>query len=214
MQDDIYANHEVYHIFNRSIAGFKIFNNNRQRQRFIDMLDFYSCIQNESFSYFSVRKKRKKTNKKRLTDIIAYCVMPTHYHLILGQKIDRGISVMIGNLQNSYTRYFNILNKRKGPLWESKYKHVHIETNEQLLHLTRYIHLNPVSAGILQNPFEWKYSSIHEYVSNSKVKKGICDFSNLMDIVPINYKQFVIDRISIQKEISKIKYLIIESYTG
>ena len=90
--------------------------------------------------------------------------MPTHFHLILRQNIDNGIFNFIGNLTSSYTRYFNLKHKRKGPLWESKFNNIKIENDEQLLHLTRYIHMNPTSAGIVNNQKESKWSSYNEYI--------------------------------------------------
>ena len=67
-------------------------------------------------------------------------------------------------LLNSYTRYFNEKIKRKGPLWEGRFKKVLVNSDEQLLHLTRYVHLNPVSAGIVEKPEDWPCSSYREYI--------------------------------------------------
>ncbi len=79
--------------------------------------------------------------------------MPTHIHLILKQLKEDGISAYMSKILNSYTCYFNRRTKRKGPLWESRFKRVEVTSDEQLLHLTRYIHLNPVTAHIVEEPF-------------------------------------------------------------
>jgi len=136
--------------------------------------------------------------------------MPTHFHLILKQLKKGGISTFIGNVLNSYSRYFNTKHKRGGPLWEGKFKNVSVETDEQLLHLTRYIHLNPTSAGLVKKPEEWPYSSYLEYLGKIKKINRICSYEDLIDISPLSYKNFVESRILYQRELAKIKHLILE----
>jgi len=215
------VNNEIYHIISRSIAGYKIFNCDANYQRFEDMLNFYQKQMPYSFSLFK-RLSSKQQNKILNTissdvedqsiQIIAYCIMPTHIHLILKQLIDNGISSFVANMLNSYSRYFNTLHDRKGPLWEGKFKNIHIDSDEQLLHLTRYIHLNPTSAGLVKEQDKWKYSSYKEFIT--KNKKNICHFQDVLEIDPLTYKEFVNNRVGYQKEISKIKSLILEDYTG
>jgi putative transposase len=78
--------------------------------------------------------------------------MPTHIHLVLRQLKDGGISKFMSNILNSYSRYFNIKHNRKGPLWEGRFRKVLVGSDEQLLHLTRYVHLNPVTACLVDKP--------------------------------------------------------------
>ena len=146
-----------------------------------------------------------------LIDIVAFCIMPTHFHLLLKQNTDNGITQYLFNLQNSYSHYFNIRNKRRGPLWESKFRNIRVKSDEQLLHLTRYIHLNPSSAGLANNPEDWQWSSLNEYVNG---KENICQYKDIINISPQEYGSFVLDRKDYQKELSKIKALLIEHYTG
>ncbi|MCM8784519.1 MAG: transposase [Candidatus Omnitrophica bacterium] len=208
---------EIYHIFNRSIADYKIFNQEEDFLRFVEALRFYQNIKNSSsFSQFIKSKKRNSKSEmkvlngdNRIVEIIAYCIMPTHTHLILKQLIDNGISTFMNNLLNSYTRYFNLKHNRKGPLWEGRFKRVLIKSDEQLLHLTRYIHLNPVTAYLVNNPEDWLASSYKEYIE-PKIKFPICKFEGLIDIKPEKYKEFVKDRISYQRELTKIKDLLLE----
>jgi len=116
----------------------------------------------------------------------------------------------MNNILNSYTRYFNIRHNRKGPLWEGPYKKLAVETDEQLLHLTRYVHLNPVTSYLVNKPDEWLYSSYKEYLGTDNLSQKICNFGNLLDIRPNSYSEFVEDRISYQRELAKIKSLAIE----
>ncbi|MCM8795996.1 MAG: transposase [Candidatus Omnitrophica bacterium] len=148
-------------------------------------------------------------NDKRV-EIIAYCIMPTHLHLILKQLKNNGISVFMGNILNSYSRYFNLKHKRKGPLWEGRFKNILVKNDEQLLHLTRYIHLNPVTASLVSNPEDWNASSYREYLQQVQAVEKICKYDDILEIDPVSYKKFVEDRISYQRDLAKIKNLIFE----
>jgi len=157
-------------------------------------------------------QKNKLMDSPRIVEIIAYCLMPTHFHLILKQNIDNGITDFMARMQNSYTRYFNTAHKRKGPLWEGHFSNVLIDTDELILHVTRYIHLNPVTAKIVTRPEDWDSSSYKEYLNNGQSE--ICSFKDIIDIAPSNYKKFVNNQIAYQKELSKIRHLLIDNYSG
>ena len=140
--------------------------------------------------------------------------MPTHFHLLLKQLKGNGISKFLSLIENSYTRFFNLTHRRKGPLWESRFKSVHIDTDEQLLHLTRYIHLNPTSAKLVNKPEQWKFSSYYEYLERKPSKSDICRFSDIISLNAKQYKEFVEDRISYQQELSLVKKYLLDNYTG
>ena len=204
---------EVYHIVNKSIAKFKIFNDSSDFSRMIRAMRYYQKEKRHvSFSAFEKIKDGKifVSESKKHVEIISYCIMPTHIHLLLKQLEDKGISIFMNNLSNSYSRYFNLKHKRKGPLWEGRFKRVLIESDEQLLHLTRYIHLNPATAYIVKNPSDWEYSSYQEYLSAVSTKDCICKYNDILDINSSSYKEFVEDRIFYQRELTKIKHLILE----
>lgn len=208
---------QYYHIFNRSIARYKIFTSVKDFQRFLDALVYFRSP--EPFLKFSRFLELSEKNRRNILlnqsepiiDIIAYCILPTHFHLILKQNIDESISTYLGNLENSYSRYFNVKYKRKGHLWEAKFKNILVESDEQLLHLTRYIHLNPVSAGIVDNPEDWQWSSYNEYISGEET---LCKYKDIIDISQEDYKKFVMDRKDYQRELSKIKAMLIDDYSG
>ncbi len=216
------SNDGVYHILNKSIAGYTIFSSEEEFMRMIYMLRFFSVSENSlRFSRFidqantqvkTVEQilKEQAENNKSLVDIIAYCIMPTHFHFILRQLKDNGISTFTGNISNSYTRYFNIKHKRKGHLWEAAFKDVPVSSDEQLLHLTRYLHLNATTAGLVKKPEEWKYSSYYEYIFPEKVDYPFCKFRDLIDINPSEYKEFVENQKDYQRELAKIKKIALE----
>src|SRR5260221_2766247 len=100
--------------------------------------------------------------------ILAYIVMPNHFHFLLQQISENGISIFVSKFTNSYTRYFNTKYDRVGPIFQGVFKAVHIETEEQLLHLSRYIHINAVVSEIItkQELFSFPWSSLPEYKKN------------------------------------------------
>ena len=202
---------EIYHVYNKSIAEFVIFNNDTEFSRIKDTVRYYQIEkQPVKFSQIGtyVNNAEQKSINKKLVEIICYCFMPTHIHLVLKQLMENGISNFMRYILNSYSHYFNIKHNRKGPLWEGNFKKVLVESDEQLLHLTRYIHLNPSTAYLVDNPIGWKWSSYGEYISGNK--HGICKFDDVLDIKPDAYKTFVEDRISYQRELAKIKGLFLD----
>lgn len=211
---------ELYHIFNKSIAGYTIYNNAEEFLRMFNVICYYQREGHKvNFSKFFRSGEDKKVNcvesavlkdKRKLVEIISYCLMPTHFHLILKQIMDDGISTFLNNIENSYSRYFNLKHKRKGPLWEGRFKSVLIKTDEQLLHLTRYIHLNPVTAQLVNEPEKWSMSSYNEYLSVADENNRICNYNNILHTEPTTYRRFVEDRISYQRELAKIKELMLE----
>jgi len=216
------VNGEYYHIFSRSIAKFKVFNDAEDFSRFRELIDLYRF---SNFYYkYSVFKQLKlnfqrdiintlRNDGNHLVKVVAYCIMPTHVHLLLKQLENDGITKFMSKVLNSYTRYFNTRHHRKGPLWEGHFKNVLVKTDEQLLHLTRYIHLNPSSAGLVANPEEWPFSSLEEYI-NSDFSGGLCEFSGILNMTPSKYRRFVLDQKDCQRSLSIIKSHLIDNYSG
>lgn len=216
------SNGSYYHIFNRSIAKFEIFNSADDYHRFLEIINLYHFAnfynKYSGFLELSISHQRAITSSleksnNTLVEIIAFCIMPTHIHLILKQVTENGISRYMAKVLDSYSRYFNIKHQRKGPLWEGHFENILVKTDEQILHLTRYLHLNPTSAGLVKKPEDWQFSSYHQYVSKNRTK-DICQFNGLIDLDSKEYKQFVQDHAAYQKEISKIKHLLFERYAG
>jgi putative transposase len=204
---------EIYHVFNRSIAEFVIFNNDSEYSRMKNVIQFYQLEKHATkFSQASTRALEcllaENHSAGKLVEIICYSTMPTHLHFVLKQLKDGGISKFMNNILNSYTRYFNIKHNRKGPLWESRFKKVLVETDEQLLHLTRYVHLNPVTAHLVDKPEEWKWSSCQDYIF--EINESIYKYKDLLDIKADSYKIFVENRIAYQRELAKIKHLMLD----
>lgn len=223
MKQRLLFNDQYYHVFSRSIAKFIIFNDNDDYLRFLGLLNLYRYIEfNYRYSDFlelsaeiqsSVLSQTRESSKV-FVEIVAFCIMPTHVHLILKQKIDHGISLFISKVLNSYTRYFNLKHKRKGPLWETRFKDVLVINDDQLLHLTRYLHLNPTTANLVKKPEDWSYSSYRDYIASPSIQDSFCNYKEIIDMRPKTYQKFTEDQIDYQKKLSKIKNLLIDNYSG
>lgn len=216
------VNNEIYHICNRSISFIPAFVSKRDYQRALEILNYYQYAKTplcfSKFKRLSLKERislLEKLNKedRRLGKILCFCLMPNHFHLLLKQTKEGGISKLVANFQNSYTRYFNLKNKRVGPLLQGTFKAVRIETDEQLIHVSRYIHLNPYSSLVIKNLEElerYPWSSLGEYLYSQKRKlsfpKEILDFFKN----PQQYKKFIFDQADYQREIEKIKHLVLE----
>lgn len=213
---------EVYHVMNKSIAGYKIFNTRSDYERALHTLEYFSIAGRlPKFSYFLQRSHEEgKTfsmyldqcfpKPNRLVQLVAYCFMPTHLHLLVIPRAKSGVAQMMSNALNSYTRYFNVKHERRGPLWVGRFKNVHVESDEQLWHLTRYLHLNPVTAHLVDKPERWLFSSYLEYVTPSRVRRPLCEYRDLLDVRPRSYRAFVEDHIDYQRELERVKHLILE----
>ena len=215
-------NDQYYHVFNRGVNSQKIFNCERDYFQFIDRIKYYRN-NNLSNSYSNVINlplqirgellNKIDNSRDLLVDIIAYCLIPNHFHFLLKQRIENGISRFTANLSNSYTRYYNIKHKRIGPILQGKFKAVEVLSDEQILHLSRYIHLNPFSSGVVKNTqdlLKYPYSSLPEYLSS---QKGICQTSIVTGQFgdKTSYRKFVTDQADYQKNIQIIKKEILES---
>ncbi len=207
-----------YHIFNRGVNKRPIFKSKYEYRRFLLLLKYYNYLDHPvKFSKFMTlagdqrqeiwsRLAKEKTN----TDIISYCLMPNHFHLLLKQNNDNGISKLLANLQNSHVRYFNIKNERVGPLFQGQFKAVRIDSEEQLLHVSRYIHLNPYSSAIvadIDKLIKYEWSSLPEYLNQTKFPFCIKDDILSSFKTDDSYKNFVTDNADYQKELENIKHL-------
>lgn len=219
MRKDPLVNGQIYHICTKSIAGYKVFREPSDYERMQEMLSYYRA---ESppvrFSIYksqitktgeSAPKLKPDVAEGALVDILAYCLMPTHIHLILCQLVDQGISTYMKNLLNSYSRYFNTKYSRKGPLWQGRFMSVLVESDEQLIHLTRYVHLNPTSDNVVERPEDWPFSSYLEYLGEANDQRTTV-FEKYLRINPESYRRFVDSRVEYQKQLAAIKHLCLE----
>lgn len=209
----VFANDHFYHVFNRGVEKRNIFVNTRDFKRFLQTVYYYqfegpkpkfSRLNEAGFESF------KPDPKQKLVEIICYCLMPNHFHFLLKQMKDDGISKFISQLSNSYTKYFNTKNNRIGALLQGVFQAVLIETDEQLVHVSRYIHLNPVVSLLVKDPSEYPWSSYKEYSTEAK---GICDTTPILNLFPSkeDYAKFVLDQADYGTTLEILKHKAIDS---
>ena len=140
-----FVNGEFYHVCNRGVDKRSIFENQYDVRRFYQSMEEFNTINpigslyESSFLDDKIIAKRKT---KRLVNIVAYCLNPNHYHLVLEQLHENGISQFMHRLNGGYTWYFNKKYQRSGSLFQGRFKAKHIDSNEYLLHVSAYVNLN------------------------------------------------------------------------
>lgn len=220
---EVLAPEQIYHVFNRGVASLPIYLSSKSYMRFLDIVDYYrfsntptsfSNLQNLPKEERSSLIARLKNEKALHVEILVYCLMPNHFHFLLKQVTDNGISTFMRNLQNSYVKYFNIKNERAGPLFQSMFKAVRIETDEQLLHVSRYIHLNPSTAYIVEPEKlgDYRWSSFGIYLNKDLISDSFVNTEIILSFFKNGrkYRKFVLDQAAYQRELDKIKHVILE----
>lgn len=215
-----FFNDQYYHVFNRGVEKRKIFLTAIDYKHALQALWFYQKINLpislSKFRTLPVGQQLEMTkNIAKLPnriDIVCYCFMPNHVHLLLKQTLENGISGFMGDFQNSFTRYFNAKNKRKGHLFEGQFKAVRIESDNQLLHTSRYIHLNPTTSFLVKetqlSTYQW--SSFPEYINENMIEQ--CGKTIVLEQFKTrdDYKKFVYDQIDYQRTLKEIEHLALE----
>ena len=168
-----FARGEYYHIYNRG-AG-------------------HQPIVRESENYLYILRLIKTYAGESGIAVIAYCLMPNHYHLLLRQDGAAPAGVLPQKVFNSYTKAFNKRYDVTGTLFEGRYQAIHVAQDEYLLHLCRYIHANPMKDGLASYLEEWPYSNYHEWIgarAGALVDRAFVQahFPPVQD-----YRQFVMD---------------------
>lgn len=195
---------EYYHIYNRGVDKRIIFNNDHDYRRFIFLL--YICNSTASVRTDNLFKQGRTllelfgvNRENTLVDIGVYTLMPNHFHILLYEKADKGISMFMQKLLTAYSMYFNNRYERTGSLFENKFKAKHIDNEPYLNWVFSYIHINPVkliepdwkekgiSDSIAVKKFidSYKYSSYYDYFLGDRTEKVILN----KDAFPNNFSQ-------------------------
>jgi putative transposase len=166
---------ETYHIYNRGAHKRNIFNGEGDYGRFLALLHLSNNTEPIHISKLLLTPKYQgrslktvfdaELTDKALVDIFAFSLMPNHFHLVLRQKCDNGITIFMRRLLTGYSMYFNTKYEHSGTLFQGPFKSSHIDSEEYFRYIFAYVHLNPLDIFQL----DWKESGI-------KNKKGARNF--------------------------------------
>lgn len=145
-REPIFFKGGYYHVYSRGSEKRLIFLDRADRERFL--------------------KRLKEYKEKHQVSIICYCLMPNHFHLLIQQLTQEPISKFINRLNLAYAMYFNKRYERVGPLFQGRFKAKNIDTDEYIIHLSRYIHLNPLEIVKDGNIESYPWSSLQYYLKN------------------------------------------------
>ncbi len=201
---------EYYHIYNRGNNKRLVFLEPSDQTRFIESMVQFNTINPIGSIYANSFNKDSqfRSSTPKLVEIICYCLNPNHFHLILLQLADRGLIKFMHKLGTGYTNYFNNKYEGSGSLFQGRYKSIHVDSNEYLLHLSSYINLNDRVHGLQHSDSK---SSWDEYV-NLNFEDKLChkkvvlsQFKNISE-----YKKFALESLATIKNRRDIEGLLLE----
>lgn len=183
MRKTQFAEGEYYHIYNRGVDKRSIFGDREDIERFLQCMEEFNVVEPIGSLYEnSFRRDRLGGQASKsvvgeddmpLVEIIAYCLNPNHYHFIFKQIADRGIEKIMQKLGTGHAMFFNNKYERSGSLFQGKFKAVHIDSNEYLLHVSSYVNLNDRVHQLGGQASKLTRSSWMEYAE--KNVEGICE---------------------------------------
>ena len=179
---------EYYHLYNRGNSKQKIFLDKEDYNHFVKLL--YLCNSTRSITFRDISINSYDFDREEtLVSIGVYCLIPNHFHILVREKTENGISKFMQKISTAYSMYFNKKYKRTGGLFEGKFKSQHIDTDKYLKYIYSYIHLNPIklidskwkdngvknikpAMGYLN---KYQYSSYLDYIQEERLRLKILD---------------------------------------
>lgn len=193
-----YKSDSFYHLYNRGINRQEIFRDNEDYETFLRILRY------------SLQKRGPCPIK---VDLVAFSLMPNHFHFEIKQEEKYGIVKFIRKVISPYGSYFNKKYERIGPLFQGRYRAKIIDSFQSLLHLSRYLHINQVEAGLVARPEDWLWNSYLDYLELKE--SGLCKKELILGRIGgvSEYRKFVEAQIS-KQDWHLIKDLVIEEKKG
>ncbi len=208
MRKTLFGTEEYYHLFNRGVDKRIIFNTPKDYDRFLCTL--YLSNSKESFKMDNITRYKhvkseifSSSRGEQLVSIHAYSLMPNHFHLLVSEKVEGGISLFMQKVSTAYTMYFNKRYDRSGALFQGTFKSVHIDTDTQFRYLFSYIHANAFSVmqkngsiriQDIEKVRTYDYSSMKEYTGDQRIE------SSLLEVIPF-IKDDLLSKGSVKKHL-------------
>jgi len=197
LRDKPFVNGETYHLFNRGAHKQAIFTSEEDYRRFLVLLYFSNTTERVQLGNLLQNQGRSLIDlfgehiDQSLVDIFAYTLMPNHFHLVIRQKVDGGISTFMKKLATAYSMYFNLKYDHSGVLFQGRFKSRHVGNEAYFRYIFSYVHLN--SLDLFEPSWEEKgirdlngarsyvnsypYSSFFDYSGNNRVEKVLLSLS-------------------------------------
>ncbi|MDD2935635.1 MAG: transposase [Candidatus Pacebacteria bacterium] len=182
-----FINGEYYHIYNRGVDKRTIVLNKYDIFRILESFEVFNTTDSVGSIYqYSFKKKNNQLRSRgpKLVEIVAFNILDNHYHLVLKQLVDNGISKFMQNFSAGYTKHFNEKYDRSGTLFQGPFKAEHIDSDEYLNYVVAYVNCNHLVHGFEFSVSEWgNRSSLEQYVFDKKEWKNIffeCDTSMIL----------------------------------
>lgn len=203
MRQTKFVSGEYYHILNRGVDKRKVFLNKRDYERFLMIMKISMFDSTGDIIRFRDLQKcdvpgtqileffLELSSRKKLVDVVCYCLNPNHYHLLVQQKEPDGMRKFMHKMGTSHTNYFNKKYERSGSLFQGRFKAVHVDSNEYLLYLSAYINCNNFIHKYSKNPEKWPYSSYLDYIG--KRERSLCEKKIILSQFnnnPADYQKF------------------------
>jgi len=153
-----------YHIYNRGVEKRPIFLSDVDYRFFLNLLKLTLSNPEDIENYDALRIRNKSDSVK----LIGYCLMPNHFHLLIRQSDETGMTELMRSIMTAYSSYFNRKYKRVGSLFQGRYKAALVDKDEYLVHLSRYIHMNPIETD--SKVSDYPYSSYKYYLADNYPK--------------------------------------------
>ena len=188
-----YADESYYHIYNRGVNKRLIFLDDKDYRVFLNLFKRYL-----SLSPTKDNKSREYEHLRGRVELLAYCLMPNHIHILVYVQEAKALSRLLSGVMTSYSMYFNKRYKRVGPLFQGRFKASLVSQDQYLLHISRYIHLNPSDYK------NYRYSSLYDYLGKRRTiwlqPKRILELFQ-----HDSYETFVSDYEEMKRELDSIK---------
>ncbi len=192
-----------YHVYNQGLGKREIFLDSEDYKMFLYYLDIYtSSLVEVEARYPELPHRLKSNNLSSEIKLIAYCLMPDHFHLLVKQQTPDALPKLMKQITNGYTTYFNAKYKRAGGVVQGRYRAVIIESEFLVLEMVRFVHLNPQASGLSSDPRNYTWSSMNNHGPSNELLNR---FGSVEE-----WERFHLDRESYERGKEKIKHLMIE----
>lgn len=218
----VYLEHGFYHVYNRGVEKRNIFTSAQDYKVFLGYVrEYLSPPTIDNQNHTPIKEYRQRKQYSDIVQLQCYALMPNHFHFLIRQKNSDSMKEFLQSLCTRYSMYFNKQNDRVGSLFQGRYKAVIVKTDEQLVHLSRYIHLNPVDLGFEARSLDsYPYSSYRNYLGkindtwlNPKIILGLFIDNRSGQEAGGKYRKFVeqyFNKRVQQTETELLQYLTIE----